>query len=249
MIYKKDKKKIVEVDDIEISEGEVLYCIAHYLKYPTGWEFYQLSITTEKNKKILIDFRDITEDEQYELFVALSDTHIVTENAELLYRMVFKEYGIRLNIVFDMFLYCFLKKISCYKKSFFERYYSNEQVKKKMNIINKRCMKSLLIYDELKYDNENNNLLPIYNELLEDSKDFLPNKKNILLKINNNNLDKIKIDFTLFKSDIVMLNVLKKMYKKSNKNERKMIIKMFEKKIQSSFWGINKKSEELELWN
>lgn len=252
MIYQKDKKKILKIDNIEISDGEVLYCIPHYLKYPTGWKFYQLSIMTENNKKFLIDFRDIYEDEQYELFAALSNTHIVTENAELLYRMVFKEYGIRLNIVFDAFLYCFLKNIPCYKRNILENYYSDEQVKKKTNIINKRSIKSLLIYDELRYDyenNDNNNLLLIYNSILEDSKDFLKNKKSILSKINNNNLDKIKTDFTLLKADIIMLNVFKKMYKKSNKNERKAIAKIFERKIQSSFWNLNKESEELELWS
>lgn len=252
MIYQKDKKKIIKTDSIEIKSGEVLYCIPHYLKYPTGWKFYQLSIMTENNERYLIDFRDIYEDEQYELFAALSNTHIITENAELLYRMVFKEYGIRLNIVFDTFLYCFLESIPCYKKSILEKYYSDKQVKKKMNIINKRSIKSLLIYDKLKNsgkNNDNNNLLLIYGSILEDSKDFLKNKKSILSKINNDKLDKIKIDFTLLKSDIVMLNAFKKMYKKSNKNERKKIVKMFEKKIQSSFWNLNKESEELKLWN
>lgn len=251
MIYQKDKKKILKVDNIEISDGEALYCIPHYLKYPTGWKFYQLSIMTESNEKFLIDFRDITEDEQYELFVALSNTHIITENAELLYRMVFKEYGIRLNVVFDTFFYCFLKNTPCYKRSILEKYYSNEQVKKKMNIINKMSIKSLSIYDELRHDckNNNNNLLLIYGSLLEDSKEFLSNKKSILSKINNNDLDKIKIDFTLLKSDIVMLNAFKKMYKRSNKNEKKAIAKMFERKVQSSFWNLNKESEELKLWN
>lgn len=252
MIYQKDKKKILKVDNMEIENGEVLYCIPHYLKYPTGWKFYQLSIMTENNKKFLIDFRDIYEDEQYELFAALSNLHIVTEDAELLYRMVFKEYGIRLNVVFDTLLYCFLKNIPCYKRNILERYYSDERVKKKMDVFNRRSIKSLLIYDELRHDNENNsnnNLLLIYSSILEDSKDFLKTKKSILSKINNNDLDKIKIDFTLLKSDIVMLNVFKKIYKSSNKNERKAITKMFERKIQSSFWNLNKESEELKLWN
>lgn len=254
MIYKKDKKKIIKTDSIEIKDGEVLYCIPHYLKYPTGWKFYQLSIMTENNEKYLIDFRDIYEDEQYELFAALSNTHIITENAELLYRIVFKEYGIRLNVVFDIFIYCFLKNIPCYKMKILEKYYSDKQVKKKMNIINKGSIKSLLVYDKLKYDdksndNSNNNLLLIYGSVLEDSKDFLKNQKSILSKINNDRLDEIKIDFTLLKSDIVMLNVFKKMYKESNKNEKKAISKMFERKIQSSFWNLKKESEELKLWN